>query len=133
MLVGWLISYVDWFSYIFLFVCLQGYSTLTCSMGDDGRPGWNRALPSCQGKKKKTHICHSLYLSRIYLYGIHCHCYLFVHTSESPAPCGSRSTGSEGTVLSPNFPRNYTSGQTCIYSISVPREFGELNNLCSTS
>lgn len=28
---------------------LQGYSTLTCSMGDDGRPGWNRALPSCQG------------------------------------------------------------------------------------
>uniref|UniRef100_I3J3P2 CUB and Sushi multiple domains 3 n=1 Tax=Oreochromis niloticus TaxID=8128 RepID=I3J3P2_ORENI len=66
---------------------LQGYSTLTCSMGDDGRPGWNRALPSCQ------------------------------------APCGSRSTGSEGTVLSPNFPRNYTSGQTCVYSISVPREF----------
>ncbi|XP_067355851.1 CUB and sushi domain-containing protein 3 isoform X6 [Channa argus] len=66
---------------------LQGYSTLTCTMGDDGRPGWNRALPSCQ------------------------------------APCGSRSTGSEGTVLSPNFPRNYTSGQTCVYSISVPREF----------
>ncbi|XP_072226798.1 CUB and sushi domain-containing protein 3 [Leuresthes tenuis] len=66
---------------------LQGYSTLTCSMGDDGRPGWNRALPSCQ------------------------------------APCGSRSTGSEGTVLSPNFPRNYTSGQTCVYSIAVPREF----------
>ncbi|MEQ2158682.1 CUB and sushi domain-containing protein 3, partial [Goodea atripinnis] len=66
---------------------LQGYSTLTCSMGDDGRPGWNRALPSCQ------------------------------------APCGSRSTGSEGTVLSPNFPRNYTFGQTCVYSISVPREF----------
>ncbi|OXB80743.1 UNVERIFIED_CONTAM: hypothetical protein H355_013536, partial [Colinus virginianus] len=26
---------------------LQGYSTLTCIMGDDGRPGWNRALPSC--------------------------------------------------------------------------------------
>uniref|UniRef100_A0A8C2WGD8 CUB and Sushi multiple domains 3 n=1 Tax=Cyclopterus lumpus TaxID=8103 RepID=A0A8C2WGD8_CYCLU len=66
---------------------LQGYSTLTCSMGDDGRPGWNRALPSCQ------------------------------------APCGSRSTGTEGTVLSPNFPRNYTSAQTCVYSISVPREF----------
>ncbi|KAG2464901.1 CSMD1 protein, partial [Polypterus senegalus] len=27
---------------------LQGYSTLTCIMNDDGRPGWNRALPSCQ-------------------------------------------------------------------------------------
>uniref|UniRef100_A0A674EVE2 CUB and Sushi multiple domains 3 n=1 Tax=Salmo trutta TaxID=8032 RepID=A0A674EVE2_SALTR len=68
---------------------LQGYSTLTCIMGDDGRPGWNRVLPSCQ------------------------------------APCGSRSTGSEGTVLSPNFPRNYTSGHSCVYSISVPREFGK--------
>ena len=30
---------------------LQGYSTLTCIIGDDGRPGWNRALPSCHGKK----------------------------------------------------------------------------------
>uniref|UniRef100_A0AAY4CUY3 CUB and Sushi multiple domains 3a n=1 Tax=Denticeps clupeoides TaxID=299321 RepID=A0AAY4CUY3_9TELE len=66
---------------------LQGYSTLTCIMGDDGRPGWNRVLPSCQ------------------------------------APCGSRSTGTEGTVLSPNFPRNYTTGHSCVYAISVPREF----------
>ncbi|XP_050987326.1 CUB and sushi domain-containing protein 3 isoform X1 [Labeo rohita] len=39
------------------------------------------------------------------------------------APCGSRSTGSEGTVLSPNYPRNYTSGQSCVYEISVPGEF----------
>lgn len=30
---------------------LQGYSTLTCIMGDDGRPGWNRVLPSCHGKQ----------------------------------------------------------------------------------
>uniref|UniRef100_A0A8C9TQI4 CUB and Sushi multiple domains 3 n=1 Tax=Scleropages formosus TaxID=113540 RepID=A0A8C9TQI4_SCLFO len=66
---------------------LQGYSTLTCIMGDDGRPGWNRVLPSCQ------------------------------------APCGSRSTGTEGTVLSPNYPRNYTAGHSCVYAISVPREF----------
>ncbi|KAJ8267678.1 hypothetical protein COCON_G00128500 [Conger conger] len=66
---------------------LQGYSTLTCILGDDGRPGWNRVLPSCQ------------------------------------APCGSRSTGAEGTVLSPNFPRNYTVGQSCVYAISVSREF----------
>ncbi|MGH0171390.1 UNVERIFIED_CONTAM: hypothetical protein FKN15_002387, partial [Acipenser sinensis] len=27
---------------------LQGHSTLTCIMGDDGRPGWSRVLPSCQ-------------------------------------------------------------------------------------
>ncbi|XP_056125886.1 CUB and sushi domain-containing protein 3 isoform X4 [Rhinichthys klamathensis goyatoka] len=39
------------------------------------------------------------------------------------APCGSRSTGSEGTVLSPNYPRNYTEGQSCVYEISVPGEF----------
>uniref|UniRef100_A0A8B9EFD0 CUB and Sushi multiple domains 3 n=1 Tax=Anser cygnoides TaxID=8845 RepID=A0A8B9EFD0_ANSCY len=66
---------------------LQGYSTLTCIMGDDGRPGWNRALPSCH------------------------------------APCGSRSTGSEGTVLSPNYPKNYSVGHNCVYSITVPKEF----------
>ncbi|XP_059839979.1 CUB and sushi domain-containing protein 3 [Hypanus sabinus] len=66
---------------------LQGYSTLTCIMGDDGRPGWNRALPSCH------------------------------------APCGSRSSGSDGTVLSPNYPRNYSTGHNCVYSITVSREF----------
>uniref|UniRef100_A0A8C6YAA3 CUB and Sushi multiple domains 3 n=1 Tax=Naja naja TaxID=35670 RepID=A0A8C6YAA3_NAJNA len=66
---------------------LQGYSTLTCIMGDDGRPGWNRALPTCH------------------------------------APCGIRSTGSEGTVLSPNYPKNYSIGHNCIYSIAVPKEF----------
>ncbi|XP_017913579.1 PREDICTED: CUB and sushi domain-containing protein 3-like [Capra hircus] len=66
---------------------LQGYSTLTCIMGDDGRPGWNRVLPSCH------------------------------------APCGSRSTGSEGTVLSPNYPKNYSVGHNCVYSIAVPKEF----------
>ncbi|RXM27789.1 CUB and sushi domain-containing protein 3 [Acipenser ruthenus] len=66
---------------------LQGHSTLTCIMGDDGRPGWSRALPSCQ------------------------------------APCGGRSTGPEGTVLSPNYPRNYSVGNSCIYSISVSKEF----------
>uniref|UniRef100_A0A673MZM1 CUB and sushi domain-containing protein 3-like n=1 Tax=Sinocyclocheilus rhinocerous TaxID=307959 RepID=A0A673MZM1_9TELE len=40
-----------------------------------------------------------------------------------PAPCGSRLTGSEGTILSPNYPRNYTAGQSCVYEISVPGEF----------
>ncbi|KAF7246948.1 CUB and sushi domain-containing protein 3, partial [Varanus komodoensis] len=70
---------------------LQGYSTLTCIMGDDGRPGWNRALPSCH------------------------------------APCGSRSTGSEGTVLSPNYPKNYSIGHNCIYSIAVPKEFATVS------
>lgn len=41
------------------------------------------------------------------------------------APCGSRSTGSEGTVLSPNYPKNYSVGHNCVYSIAVPKEFGK--------
>lgn len=41
------------------------------------------------------------------------------------APCGSRSTGSEGTVLSPNYPKNYSVGHNCVYSITVPKEFGK--------
>ncbi|XP_008977252.4 CUB and sushi domain-containing protein 1 isoform X1 [Callithrix jacchus] len=39
------------------------------------------------------------------------------------APCGGQYTGSEGVVLSPNYPHNYTAGQTCLYSITVPKEF----------
>lgn len=102
---------------------LQGYSTLTCSMGDDGRPGWNRALPSCQGISKIYRSDQQLSLLLCQCVQISCdHFFLFFWFL---APCGSRSTGSEGTVLSPNFPRNYTTGQTCVYSISVPREFGK--------
>lgn len=41
------------------------------------------------------------------------------------APCGGQYTGSEGVVLSPNYPHNYTAGQICIYSITVPKEFGK--------
>ncbi|XP_067093259.1 CUB and sushi domain-containing protein 3-like [Osmerus mordax] len=66
---------------------LQGYSTLTCIMGNSKRPEWDRAKPICQ------------------------------------APCGGRSTGSEGTVLSPNYPHNYTQGQTCRYDIFVPGDY----------
>ncbi|KAJ8013388.1 hypothetical protein DPEC_G00052750 [Dallia pectoralis] len=39
------------------------------------------------------------------------------------APCGGRSTGSDGTVLSPNYPRNYTPSLTCVYDIYVPGDF----------
>lgn len=42
------------------------------------------------------------------------------------APCGGQYTGSEGVVLSPNYPHNYTAGQICLYSITVPKEFGKL-------
>ncbi|CAB1315644.1 unnamed protein product, partial [Coregonus sp. 'balchen'] len=47
-----------------------------------------------------------------------------VNTSPvNSTPCGGRSTGSEGTVLSPNYPRNYTQSLTCVYHIFVPGDF----------
>uniref|UniRef100_A0A671PAP2 CUB and sushi domain-containing protein 1-like n=1 Tax=Sinocyclocheilus anshuiensis TaxID=1608454 RepID=A0A671PAP2_9TELE len=72
--------------------CDSGYTiagppTLTCIMGADGKPVWDKALPTCK------------------------------------APCGGQYTGSEGVVLSPNYPLNYTTGQTCSYYITVSGEF----------
>ncbi|XP_073075330.1 CUB and sushi domain-containing protein 1 isoform X2 [Manis javanica] len=72
--------------------CDSGYkiadpSSITCVIGADGKPAWDRVLPSCN------------------------------------APCGGQHTGSEGVVLSPNYPHNYTAGQICLYSITVPQEF----------
>lgn len=43
----------------------------------------------------------------------------------SKAPCGGEYGGSEGVVLSPNFPLNYTIRQTCSYYITVSPQFGE--------
>lgn len=48
---------------------LQGYSTLTCIMGDDGRPGWNRALPSCHGKSNFSVIIVALIVILALSYG----------------------------------------------------------------
>lgn len=48
-----------------------------------------------------------------------------ISLSSLPAPCGGQYTGPEGVVVSPNFPHNYTAGQTCLYSITVPEEFGK--------
>ncbi|RXM33320.1 CUB and sushi domain-containing protein 2, partial [Acipenser ruthenus] len=42
---------------------------------------------------------------------------------EYKAPCGGQYAGSGGVVLSPSYPHNYTAGQTCIYSITVSKEF----------
>nr|XP_014341913.1 PREDICTED: CUB and sushi domain-containing protein 1-like [Latimeria chalumnae] len=74
------------------YYCDSGYqivdpATITCIIGEDDKPVWNRPLPSCN------------------------------------APCGGQYTGSKGMVLSPNYPHNYTAGQTCLYSIIVPKEF----------
>ncbi|KAJ4947677.1 hypothetical protein JOQ06_009710, partial [Pogonophryne albipinna] len=40
-----------------------------------------------------------------------------------PAPCGGQYNGSEGVVLSPNYPLNYTTRQTCSYYITVSTQF----------
>ncbi|KAF4801153.1 hypothetical protein TURU_037146 [Turdus rufiventris] len=66
---------------------IEGGPTLTCVMGGDGKPTWNKPRPSCT------------------------------------APCGGQYTGSDGVVLSPNYPQNYTSGQVCLYSIVVPQDY----------
>ncbi|XP_063297188.1 CUB and sushi domain-containing protein 1 [Pelobates fuscus] len=72
--------------------CDPGYkviepATITCVIGSDAKPAWNRILPSCN------------------------------------APCGGHYTGTNGVVLSPNYPNNYTAGQICHYSVTVPKEF----------
>ncbi|XP_077568652.1 CUB and sushi domain-containing protein 1-like isoform X2 [Stigmatopora nigra] len=72
--------------------CHHGYTTLgsetiTCIMGNDGKPVWDKSLPSCK------------------------------------APCGGHYGGSEGVVLSPNYPLNYTKRQICSYYITVPQQF----------
>nr|XP_028594815.1 CUB and sushi domain-containing protein 2 isoform X3 [Podarcis muralis] len=66
---------------------IDGVSTLTCIMGGDGKPVWNKPRPTCT------------------------------------APCGGQYTGSDGVVLSPNYPQNYTSGQVCLYFIVVPKDY----------
>uniref|UniRef100_A0A8C4F2R8 CUB and sushi domain-containing protein 1 n=1 Tax=Dicentrarchus labrax TaxID=13489 RepID=A0A8C4F2R8_DICLA len=72
--------------------CHHGYTTvggdtITCVMGHDGKPVWDKALPTCK------------------------------------APCGGQYGGSEGVVLSPNYPLNYTTRQTCSYYIAVSPQF----------
>uniref|UniRef100_A0A672FLN5 CUB and Sushi multiple domains 1 n=1 Tax=Salarias fasciatus TaxID=181472 RepID=A0A672FLN5_SALFA len=72
--------------------CHHGYTTvggdtITCVMGHDGKPVWDKPLPSCK------------------------------------APCGGQYGGSEGVVLSPNYPLNYTTRQTCSYYITVSPQF----------
>ncbi|XP_037549410.1 CUB and sushi domain-containing protein 1 [Nematolebias whitei] len=66
---------------------IAGRDTVTCVMGQDGKPVWDKALPSCK------------------------------------APCGGQYGGSEGVVLSPNYPLNYTTRQTCSYYIVVSSQF----------
>uniref|UniRef100_A0A8B9LZ55 CUB and Sushi multiple domains 2 n=1 Tax=Astyanax mexicanus TaxID=7994 RepID=A0A8B9LZ55_ASTMX len=66
---------------------LEGDATLTCIMGSDSKPSWNRPKPVCI------------------------------------ALCGGQYSGLEGVVLSPGYPGNYSSGRTCLYSVTVPKDY----------
>lgn len=46
------------------------------------------------------------------------------------APCGGQYVGSDGVVLSPNYPQNYTSGQICLYFVTVPKDYGMGFSVC---
>lgn len=43
---------------------LQGYSTLTCVMGNSKRPEWDRAKPSCQGERQRCSTLADIMSSR---------------------------------------------------------------------
>lgn len=47
------------------------------------------------------------------------------------APCGGQYGGSEGVVLSPNYPLNYTTKQTCSYYVTVSPQFGGWTHDCA--
>lgn len=49
------------------------------------------------------------------------------------APCGGQYVGSDGVVLSPNYPQNYTSGQICLYFVTVPKDYGMGLGCCCCS
>ncbi|XP_039692963.1 CUB and sushi domain-containing protein 2 isoform X4 [Pteropus medius] len=66
---------------------IEGFSTLSCILGPDGKPVWNNPRPACT------------------------------------APCGGQYVGSDGVVLSPNYPQNYSSGQICLYFVTVPKDY----------
>uniref|UniRef100_A0AAZ3Q759 CUB and Sushi multiple domains 2 n=1 Tax=Oncorhynchus tshawytscha TaxID=74940 RepID=A0AAZ3Q759_ONCTS len=66
---------------------LEGDPTLTCIMGSDSKPSWNKQKP----------ICIAL--------------------------CGGQYSGLEGVVLSPGYPGNYSSARTCLYAVTVPKDY----------
>lgn len=62
----------------------------------------------------------SICVCLVLLYGPHVSSLCF-----STAPCGGQYSGLEGVVLSPGYPGNYTSSRTCLYSVTVPKDYGK--------
>lgn len=73
---------------------------------------------STSGCRPSCHVCLvlSFFLGRLFFIS---HLCLFA------APCGGQYTGTEGVVLSPGYPGNYSSARTCLYSVVVPKDYGK--------
>ncbi|KAI2657514.1 CUB and sushi domain-containing protein 1 [Labeo rohita] len=103
---------------------LEGESKITCLGG--GRRVWSAALPRCP---------HAALISLRFLPSI-CehlasHQFIFflpifpIYTSwVCLAECGATSVGSQGVLLSPNYPANYDNNHECIYRIETDRGKG---------
>jgi len=39
---------------------ISGDDTNTCVMGHDGKPVWNKTLPSCKGRRETNELTHVL-------------------------------------------------------------------------
>lgn len=50
--------------------------------------------------------------------------FVFLLYSLAVAECGTSAQGSEGILLSPNFPSNYDNNHECIYSITTEKGKG---------
>ncbi|KAK2515249.1 hypothetical protein Q9233_014448 [Columba guinea] len=99
---------------------LQGYSTLTCIMGDDGRPGWNRALPSCHGESLPLSSGNQITVRFTSVGPITAKGFHFVYQ----VPCGGILTKRKGTILSPGYPEPYDNNLNCVWKITVPEGAG---------
>ncbi|KAM7406247.1 hypothetical protein PAMP_000635 [Pampus punctatissimus] len=119
--------------------CHHGYTTvggntITCVMGHDGKPVWDRAQPSCKVSKPTTKPNFTSEAKKLSgmsspspkLEGRSCGGNAAKYTPNhygNKSPCGGQYGGSEGVVLSPNYPLNYTTKQTCSYYITVSSQF----------
>ncbi|XDV50778.1 hypothetical protein PO909_019790 [Leuciscus waleckii] len=92
---------------------LEGESKITCLGG--GRRVWSAALPRC------VVLLSDRVLIVVNRCGVIRACECAFNWS---AECGATSVGSQGVLLSPNYPLNYDNNHECIYRIETDRGKG---------
>ncbi|EPY81832.1 CUB and Sushi multiple domains 2-like protein [Camelus ferus] len=132
---------------------VEGSSTLSCILGPDGKPVWNHPRPvctgggagagaeggrACQGQEGlsaggRSHSIPSPTQIDVLHSGSQTCQQPTAGRWEFKAPCGGQYVGSDGVVLSPNYPQNYTSGQICLYFVTVPKDYGLSSNVATQS